>query len=819
MRKAAPPLIAVFVVAVLARTASAEIITPAAAVASTEFAGVVGPGHLIDSTRLNASNQHTPRAWGGNWLSADRGKTQDHWVYIDLGVPWKLDELRIWNYHEDGGPGIPELLGRGVKACSIWVASEGAALPKAGRVAGEFKAANGWTQVWTGELNRGPSTMAPVSPIGPTNVFELAGRTGIRYVAIDIDTRWGPDAYTTRSAGLSHIQVTGKSLAANHPIPSNARRAVAIDHVLSWTPPSAYAPSGYEVYLNSDQQKVAAGDVSVKVTAADADADSANTQYKLTSALSHATPYFWRVDSIVDGKTIPGRTWSFRTRLPTNNLGFDEIVFVKRKPYSSDHNYWVVNNGTSADRFLAENGIYVYNLRTSETRPVITAANLPGGTGVVGKLSLSFDAKKVIFDYREDTTSGFRIWEVSVDGTGLRQLTFPPTDETEKVARYGKAAFHTDDMHPSYLPDGGIVFTSSRCEHGVLCFTQPEVVSVVLHRMDADGGHMTQLTQSPVSEFSPVVLDDGRIMYHRWEYVDRGARVGKTFWAMNPDGSKSEELFGLSDSEHATGAFMYAQPVPGDHPQIVCAVGPHFPQGNSVGPIKLIDLSKDTRTSAPLTNLTPDVEIAPSQGGWLFAASNFEAVSNDGVGGPLYTHPFPISASRFLVAHKEDESIHYMENGAYGIYLIDTAGNKSLIYEDEDGTVSCWHPTPMFVREVPDKIHSPRLAALQKKDQALCVVTNVYEGMEGIDPGRVKYVRVMEAIGISWDAGYRSGRQGDGAGLQASAVGHKSDVHLKKIHGIATVHADGSACFTVQPNKNLFFQALDVDYMELQRMR
>jgi len=68
---------------------------------------------------------------------------------------------------------------------------------------------------------------------------------------------------------------------------------------------------------------------------------------------------------------------------------------------------------------------------------------------------------------------------------------------------------------------------------------------------------------------------------------------------------------------------MYAQPVVGDRPLIVCAVGPHYPQGNSVGPIKLIDLSEDNRTSAPLTNITPDVEIAPSQGGWLFAGSNF----------------------------------------------------------------------------------------------------------------------------------------------------------------------------------------------------
>ena len=59
-----------------------------------------------------------------------------------------------------------------------------------------------------------------------------------------------------------------------------------------------------------------------------------------------------------------------------------------------------------------------------------------------------------------------------------------------------------------------------------------------LHRMDADGSNVEQLTHSPVSEFCPVVLDDGRIMYHRWEYIDRGARVGKTIWSINPDGTR-----------------------------------------------------------------------------------------------------------------------------------------------------------------------------------------------------------------------------------------------------------------------------------------
>ncbi|MCY2992250.1 MAG: hypothetical protein NTY19_30865, partial [Planctomycetota bacterium] len=175
-----------------------------------------------------------------------------------------------------------------------------------------------------------------------------------------------------------------------------------------------------------------------------------------------------------------------QTPVDPQELGFDEIVFVKRKPYSSDHYYTDINNGTSPDRFLPDNAICVYNLRTRSERAVVTAAALPGGKGFIGKISLSFDAKQIVFDFRQDTGSGFRIWEVNTDGTGLRQISFPPKDEAEKVARW-HPSWHTDDVHPCYLPDGGIIFSSTRCEHTVLCGGSSHLVAPGLHRMNADG--------------------------------------------------------------------------------------------------------------------------------------------------------------------------------------------------------------------------------------------------------------------------------------------------------------------------------------------
>jgi hypothetical protein len=79
---------------------------------------------------------------------------------------------------------------------------------------------------------------------------------------------------------------------------------------------------------------------------------------------------------------------------------------------------------------------------------------------------------------------------------------------------------------------------------------------------------------------------------------------------------------------------------------------------------------------------------------------------------------------------------------------------------------------------------------------------------------------VMEAKNLPWTDQGRAGRQRDGVpNWQSSAVSYKGDVARKKSWGVATVHEDGSARFTVPAEKNVFFQVLDENYMELHRMR
>jgi len=508
-----------------------------------------------------------------------------------------------------------------------------------------------------------------------------------------------------------------------------------------------------------------------------------------------------------------------------DGLGFDEIVFVKRKPYSSDHYYTDINNGTSADRFHPRNGIYIYNLRTRTERPVVTAANLPGGKGVIGKISLSFDAGKILFDFRQDPGSGFRIWEVNTDGSGLRQVSFPPPDEAEKAARW-RPGWHTDDIHPNYLPDGKIIFSSTRCEHTILCGGSGALVAPVLHRMNADGTQVEQLSRSPVSEFCPVMLEDGRVMYHRWEYIDRGARVSKTIWAMNPDGTRSQELFGLSDD--TTPVYMYPQPIPGQHQRFVCVGTCHYPQGGCVGSILLVDFGRETKLPGPdpnepgyvegdnrypVVNITPSVFVQRrSEPGWHFRTESGQYVMDkQGQRGHLYTHPFPVNDHMFLVSYKVRPEDHYKDvPNAYVLCLLDTNGHHQVIHADPE--LSCWHPTPLLPRRLPPLVSAPRDPRLVANNQALCVLLNVYQGMEGVKPGEIKWLRINEVLPRYWSTGRRWSPS-------LSSSSWKAALWPRVQWGVVPVEKDGSAHFLVPANRDIFFQALDENFREIQRER
>ncbi|MDR1479476.1 MAG: NPCBM/NEW2 domain-containing protein, partial [Planctomycetaceae bacterium] len=278
--------------------------------------------------------------------------------------------------------------------------------------------------------------------------------------------------------------------------------------------------------------------------------------------------------------------------------GIDELLFIRRFTYTSNHVYTDHVNS----KWAPGGGICAVNLKTEKIREIVPELTR---NGVVGWFDLSFDAKKIVFDLKKGNGEGYRIYEVNVDGTGLRQLTFPLPNESELIKKYHAEYHHgTDDVDPCYLPDGRIVFASTRCQFSVLCDAGDNLTVKNIFRMNADGSDIKQLTYSPLSEATPTVHNDGRILYHRWEYVDKAAGNCKSIWSMNPDGSGTAEVYGNTITFPETK--IQARAIPNEPNKIVMLGASHW-INNALGSVIVVDTTKNIRSTEAMKYITDDV--------------------------------------------------------------------------------------------------------------------------------------------------------------------------------------------------------------------
>jgi len=484
---------------------------------------------------------------------------------------------------------------------------------------------------------------------------------------------------------------------------------------------------------------------------------------------------------------------------------FDQLLFVKRFTYTSNHYYTEYINS----QWTPGGNLCLLDLATGSVRELVP--QLQGG--VFERFDLSFDARRVVFAWKASAQVGYRIFEIGLDGTGLRQLTFPQPDEEELVRRYRVFPHYhhgTDDMHPCYLPDGGIAFISTRCQYGILCDAPDDFTTTVLYRMDADGGNLRRLSNSSVSEASPVMLPDGRIMYTRWEYIDKGAVSVKCLWAMRPDGTASAEIYGNDIALPPT--LIYRRPIPGVPNRYVVLGTPHCPQ-NGIGTVIRLDMNRDIRSRDPMTYLTPDVDIQ-AEPGFAFREGNGPWRHDPEGRGRLFKDPYPLSECQFLVAHKPAGPA-WNDAKAYGLYLLDEQGRTTLVYRDP--AISCWLPYPVKPRPVPPVVTSQRDPQLAAAKRALCTVTDVYRGLKDVPRGTIKHIRVLEQIPRPWAA--RRRWDGDCYDQQHACITKDTHLGLKVQHGVVPVEDDGSARFVVPAEANVFLQLLDANYLAVQTER
>ena len=500
---------------------------------------------------------------------------------------------------------------------------------------------------------------------------------------------------------------------------------------------------------------------------------------------------------------------------PLGNKGIKELVFIKRFAYDPNHYYTEFINSN----FKGGGNICILNLETGKVRELFPS--LEGG--IFGRFDISFDAKKIVFSYKKSSEHGYRIYSANIDGSNLKQLTFPVADEEEikQKYRYDKRYHHgTDDLDPCWLADGGIAFISTRMQYGVLCDPDDNLTVTLMYRMEADGSKMKRLSNGALSENSPCMLPDGRIMYTRWEYVDKGGSAVKCLWAMRPDGSGSAEIYGNDIALPVT--MIFGRPIPETRGKFVFIGAPHYPQA-SIGTVIVADTSKDIRTREPMEYITANVDIRDESGFHFKDKEGKWVFDPTGKAGKLYRDPFPLSEKEFLVAMKP-EGLEWKQADGYELALIDDKGNAKSIFKDSK--YSAFQPFPLVARKTPPVLPSVVDETLAEKNMAALLITDVYAGLENVKRGDAKYIRVLEQVPRPWSANrrYLYGVEGknldrDGLGQQHVAISRLTHLGLKVQLGVANIEDDGSAYFLVPADRNIFLQVLDENYMALQTER
>ncbi len=448
-------------------------------------------------------------------------------------------------------------------------------------------------------------------------------------------------------------------------------------------------------------------------------------------------------------------------------LDFERLLLVRR----SAKNLGLPQNwqGNCA---LPRNGYSNEIAILSPVRPngKLTTLYQSDGGKFVGDVDLNFDADKLLFS-SIGTHHRWHIFELDAAGRNLRQLT---PDEPD-----------VDSYDPCYLPDGRILFASTAVFQGVPCVGGGNTVAN-LYRMDADGKNIRQLCFDQDHNWCPTVMNDGRVLYSRWEYSDSPHYFTRLLFRMNPDGTGQMEYYG--SSSYWPNSIFYARPIPGHPTQVIAVISGHHGVPR-MGELVLFEPAQGRFEGAGAVQripghrqpVEPIIRDTLVDGSW-----------------PKFLHPFPLSAKYFLV------SMQPTAQSPWGIYLVDIFDNATLLCEQPGWAMLepvPFRPTPR-PPVIPDRINPD-------SREGVVYLSDVYSGggLSGVPRGAVKKLRIYEPH-------YAYPHMGGHINI---GVDGPWDVH--RIVGTVPVEADGSAAFKVPANTPLAVQPLDADGKALQLMR
>ena len=459
------------------------------------------------------------------------------------------------------------------------------------------------------------------------------------------------------------------------------------------------------------------------------------------------------------------------------------IIFTKHYTLGGSHYaYTEGQSDAQAERhFVPGSALCLLELDGTGAR-VRTLIEDPGG--VIRDPDVSFDGRGVVFAWKKsDREDDYHLYEMDVATGRVRQLT---------------AGLGVADYEAAYLPDGDLVFNSTRCVQTVDCWWT-EVSN--LYRRDRQSGFLYRLTFDQVHDNYPTVTEDGRILYTRWEYNDRGQIYPQPLLQMNPDGTSQAEFYGVNSWFPTT--ILHARGIPGTQKVLAIATGHHSRQ---TGKVIEIDPALGRQENEGVQLIAP-VRETPA-----------EKIDSYGQDGELFQYPYPLSETEFLVAY-HPVGWRWEEGGLgprFAVYFMTRDGRRELLASDP--ALPCNQPVPLQPREA--RRHPSRVD--YSKTEGTCYVQDVYAGpgLRGVPRGTVKTLRVVSlefrAAGIGSNGNVGPG----GAALVSTPVAVGNGAWDPKIvFGDAAVRDDGSALFRVPARTPVYFQLLDAHGRMVQTMR
>jgi len=423
-----------------------------------------------------------------------------------------------------------------------------------------------------------------------------------------------------------------------------------------------------------------------------------------------------------------------------------------------------------------------------------------GHTGSFWRPDVHFSGEKLLVSFLPEGDKSFHIYELDKDGKEIKQLT----------------AGDYSDLDPIYSPDGKILFCTERGHTYIRCM--PMTHGYQLARCDADGKNIYVLSRNGEADYLPVIMNDGRVLYTRWEYTDKALWRVQSLWTVNTDGTNVQIFWG--NQSVWPDMLSEARAIPGSRRVMFVGMGHH--QWYS-GPVGIIDPDKGLDFPDGLTKVTPQVAWAEVGDGpgcenetdrFTDPAKKY----HENAGFKAYKTPYPLSEEDFLCSarHENLGSTRSVSANSpkFSLYLMDVYGNRELIYK---GKHNAYHAMPLCKRPTPpafpDRVQWPEIGSDEKPADGILYSNDVFAGVPEILREKGKFIRVIQMDPKNYSTWHKTMRH------FGPAVSVSQSDGVKRFLGTVPIEEDGSVAIKLPPGEAVFFQMLDENKQAIHVMR